>query len=89
MARSADREDCAVYAAYCYPTSIELDLGGARVELVGTYPWTVRRLGFIFQAPVALNPLVSLMGRLVACSARISGDTYTQTQTDRTTTLTQ
>ena len=33
----------------------------------------------IFQAPIVRNPLVSLMGRLVACSARISVDT----QTDR------
>ena len=40
-----------------------------------------------FQAPVVLNPLVSLMGRLVACSAGISVDTHTQTDKPTTVTL--
>ena len=39
---------------------------------------------FIFQARVVLKPLVSLIGRLVACSDRISVDT----QTDKPTTVT-
>ena len=39
---------------------------------------------FIFQGRVVLQPLVSLIGRLVACSARISVDRHT----DRTTTVT-
>ena len=34
---------------------------------------------FNFQARVVLKPLVSLLGRLVACSARISVDTHTHT----------
>ena len=38
---------------------------------------------FVFQARVVLKPLVSLMGRLVACGARISVDTQTDRQTDR------
>ena len=38
----------------------------------------------IFQARVVLKPLVSLIGSLVACSARISIDT----QTDKPTTVT-
>ena len=41
---------------------------------------------FLSQARVVLKPLVSLIGRLVACSARISVDT--QTQIDRTTSVT-
>ena len=36
---------------------------------------------FIFRARVVLNPLVSLMGRLVACSARISVDRQTDRRT--------
>ena len=36
---------------------------------------------FCFQALVARKPLVSLISRLVACSARISGDKQTHTQT--------
>ena len=36
-------------------------------------------LPFIFQASVVLKPLVSLIGRLIACSARISVDTNGQT----------
>ena len=36
---------------------------------------------FFFQARIVLKPLVSLIGRLVACSARISVDTHTQTDT--------
>ena len=47
---------------------------------------------FIFQARVVLKVLVSLMDRLVACSARISIDTQTHThthrQTDKLTTVT-
>ena len=42
---------------------------------------------FIFQACVVLKPLVSLMGRLVACSARISVDTHTDRQQTTTVTL--
>ena len=40
---------------------------------------------FIFQAGVVLKPLVSLTGRLVACSARISVDRQTDRQTERLT----
>ena len=40
---------------------------------------------FILQDFVVLKPLVSLIGHLVACSARISVDTHTQRQTDRQT----
>ena len=40
---------------------------------------------FVFQAPVVLKPLVSVTGRLVACSARISVDGQTDTLTDRQT----
>ena len=40
---------------------------------------------FIFQARVVLKPLVLLIGSLVACSARISVDTHTDTQTHRKT----
>ena len=39
----------------------------------------------IFPALVALNRLVSLMSRLVACSARIVADRQTNRQTDRQT----
>ena len=39
-----------------------------------------RKITFL-QAHVVLKPLVSLIGRLVACSARISVDTQTQTHT--------
>ena len=42
---------------------------------------------FIFQARVALKPLVSLIGRLVTCSARISIDRQTDRQTDKPTTV--
>ena len=38
---------------------------------------------FFFPALVALNLLVSLISRLVACSARIVGDKQTNKQTDR------
>ena len=37
----------------------------------------------IFQALVALEPLVSLMSRLGPCRERISGDRHTDTQTHR------
>ena len=37
-----------------------------------------RKSPFIFQARIVLKPLVSLLGRLVACSARISVDTQTE-----------
>ena len=37
---------------------------------------------------VVHNPLVPLIGRLVACSARTRADRQTDTQTDRTTTIT-
>ena len=40
---------------------------------------------FIFPALVALNLLVSLISRLVACSARIVADKQTDRQTDRQT----
>ena len=43
---------------------------------------------FIFQARIVLKPLVSLIGRLIACSARISVDTQTDRQTDKPTTVT-
>ena len=49
---------------------------------------------FIFQVGVVLKPLVSFIGRLVACSARISVDTHTHThththrQTDKPSTVT-
>ena len=36
---------------------------------------------FYFQALIVLKPLVSLIAHLVACSARIAGDTQTHTQT--------
>ena len=36
---------------------------------------------FIFQVRVVLKTLVSLMGRLVACSARIAAETDRQTRT--------
>ena len=39
----------------------------------------------IFQVRVVLKPLVSLIGHLVAYSARISVDTHTDRQTDRQT----
>ena len=39
----------------------------------------------VFQARILLKPLVSLIGSLVACSARISVDTLTERQTDRKT----
>ena len=42
----------------------------------------------IFPALVALNLLVSLINRLVACSARIIADKQTDKQTHRTTTVT-
>ena len=35
----------------------------------------------IFQVRVVLKPLVSLIGHLIACSARISVDTHTHTHT--------
>ena len=38
---------------------------------------------FVFQARVVLKQLVSLIGRLVACSPRISVDTHTHRHTDR------
>ena len=38
---------------------------------------------FDFQVRVVLKPLVSLIGRLVACSVRISVDTRTETPTNR------
>ena len=38
---------------------------------------------FILQARVVLMPLVSLIGRLIACGARISVDTQTHTQTNQ------
>ena len=38
-----------------------------------------------FQVRVVLKPLVSLIGHLVACSARISVDTHTHTHTRRQT----
>ena len=41
-----------------------------------------------FPALVALNLLVSLIRRLVACSARIVADKQTDRQTHRTTTVT-
>ena len=41
-----------------------------------------------FLALVALKLLVSLISRLVACSARIAIDRHTDTQTHRTTTVT-
>ena len=37
---------------------------------------------FIYEAGVILKLLVSLMGRFVACSARISVDTHTDRQTN-------
>ena len=58
----------------------------------GTVPSRARTLSFqknchcIFHALVALKRLVSLLGRLVACSARIVVDR--QTHTHRTTTVT-
>ena len=39
---------------------------------------------FGFHARVVLKPLVLVIGRLVACSARISVDTHTHRQTDKT-----
>ena len=47
-----------------------------------------RKIALFFQAHVVLKPLVSLIGRLVACSARISVDTQTHRQTDKPTTVT-
>ena len=37
---------------------------------------------------MALNPLVSLIGRLVACSGRNRGNRQTDRQNDKTTTVT-
>ena len=42
---------------------------------------------FSFQARVVLKPLISLIGRLVACSARINVDTQAGRQTDKPTTV--
>ena len=59
------------------------------VSRPGTAPfWRNRHI--IFRALVALEPLLSLMSRFGAFSARISGDrqTHTHTQTHRTTTVT-
>ena len=48
----------------------------------GTQSFQENRL-FIFHAFVALRLLVSLIGRLVACTARISVDRQTNRQTNR------
>ena len=47
-----------------------------------------RNRHIIFLAHVALKLLVSLISRLVACSARIVADKQTDRQTHRTTTVT-
>ena len=47
-----------------------------------------RNRHIIFLALVALEPLVSLMSRFGACSARIRGDRQTHTQTHRASTVT-
>ena len=50
------------------------------VSRSGTAPfWRNRHI--IFPALVALEPLLSLMSRFCACSARISGDRHTHTHT--------
>ena len=42
----------------------------------------VRKIALIFQVLVVLKTLVLLMGRLVACNARIAADRQTDRQTD-------
>ena len=46
------------------------------------------KIATLFPALVALNLLVSLISRLVACSARIVADKQRDRQTHRTTTVT-
>ena len=56
-------------------------------HISGTQSFQENRL-FYFHAFVALKLLVSLIGRLVACTARISVDRQTDKQTDRPSTVT-
>ena len=50
------------------------------VENISACAFSVKEIRpFTFQARVVLKPLVSIIGRLVACSARISVNTHRQT----------
>ena len=59
-----------------------------RIDMVSLERSRFSKIATIFLALVALKLLVSLISRLVACSARIVVDRHTNTQTHRTTTVT-
>ena len=87
---SQDRETDPIMLSSAIKTAISLHGNVVAHFNLGSRKSIIKHLNkenhpFIFQTRVVLKPLVSLIGCLVACSARISVDTHTHTHTDKQT----